>query len=371
MRTILLLAVMPVLAARAQDRSWSIGAEPVLRLGDATSDKAVLFGAGLVGATRLPNGNILVADRGEFSLKVFDTTGKLVKSLGRKGSGPGEMTFVAKLWRCGDEIIAYDIENGYRNTVFSPDLKLKRSFRFHSPTEGGGVPYASSCNAAGRFVHHGWESHKAMKAGVFRTPVPIWTSGADSTGKVVGEMLGSERWGQVVDGQFRGTRPLPLGKEPVIAMGDDRFYTGTADTYTITMHAMDGRVLGTFGKPAGQLATTRADIDLAIEMEAAGRGDDVRARVRAAYEKMDLPRTVPAYRAMRVDAVGDVWVQDYPRSKSSMATWTVFTREGRQLTEVRLPTALTVFEIGKDYVLGRYVDPEEDIPEIRMYRLRR
>jgi hypothetical protein len=73
---------------------------------------------------------------------------------------------------------------------------------------------------------------------------------------------------------------------------------------------------------------------------------------------------------MLVDSEGAVWVRDY-RSRGDQVTWTVFTREGQQLAEVQLPVSLTVFEIGKDYVLGKFVDPVEDIPEIRLYRLRR
>jgi hypothetical protein len=30
-----------------------------------------------------------------------------------------------------------------------------------------------------------------------------------------------------------------------------------------------------------------------------------------------------------------------------------------------------VYEVGSDYVLGRYLDLEEAVPEVRMYRVRR
>src|SRR3954469_25907715 len=83
----------------AQGRPWSIDPKPALTLGSVNQD--VLFGAGLVGAVKLPDGRILVGDRGDFSLKIFDVQGKLVKSLGRKGSGPGEMGYLASLWHCG------------------------------------------------------------------------------------------------------------------------------------------------------------------------------------------------------------------------------------------------------------------------------
>lgn len=366
---LLLLAVFASVAASAQERPWSIDSKPALVLGDATSD--VLFGAGLEGAIKLPDGRIVVADRGEFSLRVFDASGKLVKSFGRKGSGPGEMDYLAGLWKCGEQIVAYDIGNGYRTTIFGSDLALRRSFRFGSAGPSNS-PYssASTCNAAGQFVHHGWESRKDMKNGAFRANVLLWTSGLDSTVKVIDTIPGSERWGHFTD-QGGGTRPMPLGKQPVIAIGRDRIYVGTADTYTITMYDLAAKKLGTFSKPGAQLAVTPADIDLAIEDEAAG-GDDVkRARVRKSYQEIELPKTIPAYKAMLVDSEGMVWIRDYRRANPTLARWTVFTREGKQVAEVQLPLHLTVSEIGRDYVLGKFIDPVEDIPEIRMYRLRR
>src|SRR4051812_3695556 len=123
----------------AQERPWSIDPKPALTLGSANQD--VLFGGGLVGAVKLPDGRVLVGDRADFSLKIFDAQGKLVKSLGRKGSGPGEMGYLASVWRCGDKILTFDIENGYLVSVFSGDMTLLRSFRFGSAGAGANTPY--------------------------------------------------------------------------------------------------------------------------------------------------------------------------------------------------------------------------------------
>lgn len=115
---ILIVAAIAATTATAQDRPWSVAPEPSLILGDASNDKAVRFGAGLIGAVKLPDGRILVGDRGDFSLKVFDASGKLVKSLGRKGSGPGEISYLAELWRCGNEVVTYDIQRLPDHGVF-------------------------------------------------------------------------------------------------------------------------------------------------------------------------------------------------------------------------------------------------------------
>ena len=362
------LLVAPVCLA-AQDAPWTVSAKPTLLLGDASGDANVLFGDGLVGATRFPDGRILVGDRGDFSLKLFDGTGKILRHAGRKGAGPGELAYLARMYRCGDQVITYDIE-GYRMTVFDASLQVVRSFRFKAPA--GGIPYASACNASGTFVHYGWTDRKDTKGGIHRGDVDVWTSGADSgIRKVIGRMPGSERWGIVGGGQLRGSRPIPLGKEPVIAISADRIFTGSADTYEIVVNDLAGNRVGTILKPNVNLAATKADIDFVLEREQAGKSEREQKRIADGYATMEFPRTIPAYKELVVDADGLLWVQDYPRAKSPTSRWTVFSPAGAQQAEVLLPAHLEVYEIGRDYVLGKYLDPEEQIPEIRMYSLRR
>ncbi|HEX6050496.1 MAG TPA: hypothetical protein VFZ21_14550 [Gemmatimonadaceae bacterium] len=55
-------------------------------------------------------------------------------------------------------------------------------------------------------------------------------------------------------------------------------------------------------------------------------------------------------------------------SGSSTVAWRVFDRDGATVAVVDLPVHLAVFEIGADYLLGRYLDPEESIPQVRLYR---
>jgi hypothetical protein len=53
-----------------------------------------------------------------------------------------------------------------------------------------------------------------------------------------------------------------------------------------------------------------------------------------------------------------------PRRRSAIGP------KGETAAEVRLPRALTVFEIGTDYILGAYADAAAE-PYVAMYRLRR
>ena len=323
----------------------------------------------VVGATRLADGRILVGDRGSVNLKLFAADGKYLRSFARKGKGPGEIQYLKALLRCGDSVFTLDID-GDRTSVFSLEGKYVRVFRFGSPQ--GGPPYRSARNRNRVFVHFGWEVRKQMTAGAYRGPVPFWISGADSAvRRVFGDFPGSERLGQVVDGVMRGSRPLPLGKQPDVAIGADRVYIGTADRYEIGIYEFSGKEIGTIRKADVDLKTTRADIDNEMAKEIASCGDACKDRIERHYATIPFPRTVPAYVSLRVDFDGNLWVQEFPRARSATVTWTVFTPQGRQLAGVSLPTHLEVYEIGPDYVLGRFLDPSESIPEVRLYRLRR
>ncbi|MEP6834000.1 MAG: 6-bladed beta-propeller [Gemmatimonas sp.] len=347
-----------------------VSAAPTLIIGGNEADESTTFGA-IAGATRLPDGRILVGDRGEYNLRVFSADGKQLKRFGRKGSGPGEIIYLADLYRCGNVIIAEDIENGYRMSVFSLDLTYQREFRFAAP-DVGGPPYKSSCNPSQKFLQYGWEDRKQMKAGAFRTNVPFWYAAASpQPGLKFGEFPGSERWGNINDGRLTGTRPLPFGKEAVVAIGAQRGYIGTGETYEIMVFDLAGKRVGTIRDASQPALVTPADIKAEVELQTANKTEETRTRVAASYAAMKLPTTMPAYSAFRVDAMDLLWVRDYPRASSKTVRWSVFTSEGTLVGRVMLPSTLDVSEIGRDYVLGRFLDADVAIPQVHLYKLTR
>jgi hypothetical protein len=119
------------------------------------------------------------------------------------------------------------------------------------------------------------------------------------------------------------------------------------------------------------MAVMKADIQEAIEREIANRGESSRKDVEAAYAAMKFPTTLPAYTDLRVDSNNLVWIRPYPRGSPTSVRWSVFDPKGALVSEVDLPTHLEVFEIGADYVLGRYLDPAEAIPQVRLYHFKR
>lgn len=81
-------------------------------------------------ATRDSRGNFYVTQSYGTAIKVFDQSGNFVKTIGRKGGGPGEFRGVAKVHITrGDSIHVYDA-NLSRHSIFGPDFKLVRSVQW-------------------------------------------------------------------------------------------------------------------------------------------------------------------------------------------------------------------------------------------------
>lgn len=324
----------------------------------------------VTGASRLPDGSIIVADLGDAPLRRFRADGSLDTRLARKGSGPGEMVYLAYLFRCGDDLITRDID-GRRISVFSLDGAYRREFRFALP-DGQQEPYVSACNAAGRFAHLGWGAQGRAQAGTHRDTVPVWTTATpDGPAMLLDSVPSSERWGQTYQGRLVGTMPLPFGRQPVVGIGRDRIYVGTGDTFTIRSYAFDGTRLDSLRLSVPMQPVTPADIRDRIERYVAERGESERASMERESAEITYPATHPAYTALKVDADDHVWVRAYAAPASATVDWQVFSPVGRHVATVAMPRELEVFEIGRDYVLGKFLNAAEGQPLIRLYPLRR
>ena len=86
------------------------------------------------------------------------------------------------------------------------------------------------------------------------------------------------------------------------------------------------------------------------------------------YRNMEFPKTFPAYSRLLLDKLGNLWVQCYLRPGESQPAWNVFGSEGMQIAEVSTPPGLHVYEIGANYVLGKWQD-ELDIEHVRIFAL--
>lgn len=117
---------------------------------------------------------------------------------------------------------------------------------------------------------------------------------------------------------------------------------------------------------------TDTDIKGYIEEQVAEDADtqNERRSLRQLLEDLPVPKTFPAYGDLKTDALGNLWAQDFLAPGEESPRWTIFSPDGHVLGRISTPPRTRVLEIGRDYLLTRYID-EMDVEFVRLYALQR
>ena len=328
-----------------------------LDLGSAGDDTTQLLYE-VEGAHVLSDGRVVVANRGSHELRYYAGDGRFLYAAGRQGAGPGEFEYLAWSVRCGsDTILTYDIAHR-RAQIFDAEGGFARGMRGELP--GGRTPYGSPQCWNGTFSVLTWPQG-GIELGYHRPAQPLLT--VDAEWNLIAEidtLPGTERWDHP-----RGSSPAYFGKTPAHAIGPDGIYAGSGDVPELRRFTPEGRLLGIARWRGVSVALTNVHIGRLREIELARRPGPTTER---ALAETPYPDSLPAYQRFLMSLAGELWVQDYQSPGDSVQWWTVFAGDGRALRRVELPPGFYAFEIGGDYVAGRWRDAL-DVEHVRVYGL--
>lgn len=347
------------------DAPWKVVEGPgLLTIGAADGADPYVFGY-VAGAARLSDGRIVVADGRALVLRYFDARGRFIREAGRRGDGPGEFSAIRWMGECGgDSIFVYDPELR-RLSVFAPGGGYARSFTANTPVEGRG-PVELACSRGGPLVVSTRSNAAARRpVGPHRLTAPVAVLSRE--GEIVrdlGDFPGPDRY------RHRGSdAPLPLGKHLSVAIAGDRVFVGTADRHEVGVFSVDGVQRALYRWTAGDLRLTAADHRRYVDHQLSLVANPAQRRSLAAwYRDLDFPAQLPAYASFRTDPQGNLWVAGYLRPGARQSPWTVLAPDGRYLGTVNMPRRFKVFQVGPDFVLGRWQD-SLDVQYVRKYPL--
>jgi len=338
----------------APGEAWSVDPGPVLVLGGETEDPDQQFSA-ITSAFRLSDGSIAIADLRLSQILVYSVEGKLLRTMGRKGAGPGEFLTLDVVERIDDDsIAAWDIDGTV--VVFDPeghhvrtreDLKRVRSY-------GGVTPLADT----GLF---GWEEGYWVTEGVVRIPRILIrgnVEGAriDTLGVWPGHAVA---WAQGDDGEAHGwTVPFTTGSLKAGGGTPWRLVVGTGEEAYLELFDERGHRVKSVSWAARGRPISRS------------RWEKVLAEGGSQLAAVDPPEFAPVYYALAIDSIGDIWAQHHPFPEDTEDVWTVLDPEGVWLGEVSVPAGCEIKSIGGDYLLCRFRD-EMRIERLTMFHLRR
>ncbi len=113
------------------DATCTIGEEPSVVIGDDETDERQWFSS-IQGTGRLSDGSIVAADRATGEVRIYDETGGHLRSMGRKGEGPGEFDDLFQLWvTAGDTLWVADAAAPWRYNVFTAESDFVRQVKLN------------------------------------------------------------------------------------------------------------------------------------------------------------------------------------------------------------------------------------------------
>jgi hypothetical protein len=325
---------------------WRVG-EAVLDIG-ATDDDPDHELFRVVGAVRLADGGLAVANAGSNELRFFAVNGALVKRTGRKGEGPGEFTRIEGLWPFrGDSLIVWD-RGLARLSVFTSAGELGRIL---SPERKGLNPHVLPPLDDGTFILEDlW-----LDPGPEGRPWPLYNhySAFTADGVFLDSLPAQRAYMAITIPDYRILSPI-FGARLVATAGGDGYVIGTAEDYELRHYDPQGRLKSITRWAGPDRTVSGSDVAEYRRAEAERIADDNARRAwAAALAKLPAEDRFPAYGYIARSRRGEFWLLDYtrPGHEDEPWHWTVLAPDGRWLGGITTESGVLPLDIDVDHVV--------------------
>lgn len=355
--------------AWAAGAGWTFEEQPLLEIGVADGAAEYQF-VQIEGVLRLPDGRIVVADGGSREIRFFDSAGRFLAAVGRRGDAPGEYQWIDGMgYGPGDSLWVYDYGTR-RFTLLTSVGELARTL-----TLG---PALSNLGAVGRLadgsfvVREYWSAGGAQGAeirlGLGRYPAAVARYSPDGAElDTIGLFPGREVFIGTEGGRAVMSAPL-FAHTTSAVVREVEVFIGDQEQFEIGLYCADGTLRRLVRVPDVDLRVRRDDIEQARAARLAAAREEERGGLEAHLNALDVPETRPAYSRLLVDSEGNLWVAGYAPYPREPRLWQVFDPDGRLLGGVGVPERFRVHAIGSDWVLGAWRD-EMDVEYVWLNRL--
>lgn len=319
---------------------FSLSDAPAVNLGGLENDPNLEFDArsGHFAAIRLGNGNLVVADKTR--LQMFDRVGKRLAIVGRAGRGPEEFANIAGLCRTrGDTIVVSD-DQLLRVSVIDRDGKFVRAFRTNGYMSEGQFCFSDGSILGVRRLVAGADGRLTALL------VRVTLDGVEA------KQLGPVEFGPYDSG---------VGRLVSVVAAGQGYYFGNAIAHEIQLFDSDGRLTQLIRTADPLHRITDAELRFGGPITKGGGG----RRPDRGVDQLKI-KTWPAYRQLRSDPSGRIWVREWvPQMVDAREeTWTALDANGTVLGRLIMPlpaskdSSRMVVSFGTDEVLLRETDSD-------------
>jgi hypothetical protein len=308
----------------------------------------------------LADGTVVVAEASGDSARIYDPSGRLLRTFAPAGQGYPELRRIQNLFRTPGDTIAARISGAI--VLFSPggDEVVRIAGAPPQMRSPRPLPIALFPGRRRMTVTPSFPSAAASGTRILLAyPIAL----VDSLNQPVQELGALPMTTVAVEDQ-----PRQIWFAPTAAYTADSasFYYGYPAEYSISRYDTEGRLTHIIRRRWEPVAVTAADREDYVREWGKYWIRSTGAEAEREYADLrDDPywETVPAFSQLIVDAVGRLWVREAHLPDAANdgefytvplvpSVWSVFDREGRWLCDVTMPARFHPKVIGRDHVTG-------------------
>ena len=342
-----------------------------LRFGSRDGDDPNLLFGDIRGIQASSDGNIYVLDYQAAEVRVFDSDGRYLRTIVRRGEGPGEVTAANGIVLSGDTLLWIHDHGNWR--ILGVDLAGEQVRQFDKPVLSYGAIWDGVFDNRGRY----WRDDSHSDDEQSYPPPPGWRSSTwrryyksyDLSNGVVDSVYLGERTYRSFYAHYRDSNgrlqwltPGFQAYEATVVNPSGGFWHANSATYRIARTGEGGDTLVVIEAGVPALPVTDEDRSAYIE-EAVEDGPEAR---RAAEEVAALmPDVKPVLANMFVDDEGRLWVQRLTAADAP-AFYDMYSEDGDYLGSVRFaftPAFSMYFWVQHGGIYTWVVD-EMDVPYV-------
>lgn len=290
-------------------------------------------------ATELNNGLIVVNDAAR--LRYFDRSGRLIRTVGARGSGPGEFErtgFVCRLY--GDTVLVVDAASG-RVSLWDPDGNYVRS----SPRLGF-VPSMGCWPDGSLLVREVGDAKRGASGVLSFSYVRRQLDG--SSVRPYGRFIADRYAGQLM----YETRLVPRGDDLIV---------GEAERFEIRQHRPDGTLHTVSRVAEAPSAVSDSEwLRMTEDLMPTNLVGVARQQERARLLAQPKPSAYPAHARIRVDPSHRVWIEDYQQRHIHYVLDSTGILLGRVDVSSAVPTGgrVTLVGVAASHIVLRWSDAD-------------
>ena len=324
-----------------------------LSIGTVAGPEPTRF-AGVVGATRLSSGEIVIGDAGGNRVLFFDAAGRYLRVAGRTGDGPGEYRLLRWLGACSDGTLgAYDPAHNSM-TFLTPAGNVQGALKTPAWVSFD-TPLACRVNAGLIMLLNQIRTrvvpgqHVAVSTAVARIRGPLAVDTIASDG--VQDYYSAKLLGASSD--------VPLGRSTLAAVGSSRMFIVAGGQGTVAVYDTSGARRSGFPIKFPRQLVSGRDWDqarrLRVEAEPLGRS---RKPLGLVLAELGPPDRFPPVDQIRADSEDNLWIRTFDNYPTGIATWLIVDAAGAPKAVMAAPRGLRILEIRGGYLLGVTADSD-------------